>query len=240
MTGTQTLIAAATPARPPRRPNRLLLAGLLAGPLFVVTFLLEGAFRDGYDPMRHPVSSLSLGPTGWIQIANFLITGALTLAFAVGLRRSLRPGPGATAGPVLIAVWGVGLLGAGPFVTDPVSGYPAGTPPTPDQPSWHGMLHDLLFSLPGFACLAAVMLVFAYAFARRHTPGWAIYSGLSGAAFLALFFLTNAGFSQDPRWVSTAGLLQRLTVGTGWLWLTLLAARQTTADCAASPTHSVQ
>ena len=45
----------------------MLRCGLLAGPLFVVTFLLEGAFRDGYDPLRHPVSSLSLGPGGWVR-----------------------------------------------------------------------------------------------------------------------------------------------------------------------------
>jgi hypothetical protein len=139
---------------------------------------------------------------------------------------------------VLIAVWGVGLLGAGIFVTDPVSGYPAGTPAQPDKPSWHGLLHDLLFSLPGFACLAAAMFVFAYALARRRAPGWAIYSGLSGAAFLVLFFLTSVGFSQDPRWVSAAGLLQRLTVGVGWLWLALLAVRQMTADRAASSTRA--
>jgi hypothetical protein len=123
----------------------------------------------------------------------------------------------------------VGLLGAGVFVTDPVSGYPAGTPAEPGTASWHGLLHDLVFSLPGFACFAAVMFVFAYVFARRHAPRWAVYSGFSGAAFVVLFFLATAGFSQDTRWVSTAGLLQRLTVGVGWLWLSLLAVRQMTA-----------
>src|SRR5690349_84503 len=107
MTGSRTLIAAATPARPPRRPNHPLLAGLVAGPLFVATFLIEGGFRNGYDPMRHPISSLALGSTGWIQIVNFLVAGVLTLTFAVGLRRSLRPGPGAAAGPALVAGWGV-------------------------------------------------------------------------------------------------------------------------------------
>ncbi|WP_433727270.1 DUF998 domain-containing protein [Actinoplanes sp. CA-051413] len=217
-----------TPAGPPQPHRFLLLCGLLAGPLFVGSFLLEGAFRDGYDPLRHPVSSLSLGPGGWVQIVAFLSAGVLTLVFAVGLRRSLRPGPGSAAGPLLIAVWGVGLLGAGVFVTDPVSGYPAGTPATPDVPSRHGLLHDLAFSLPGFVCFAAAMLVFAYAFTRRRALGWAVYSGLSATAFLILFVLNNAGFAQDPRWVSTAGLLQRLTIGVGWLWLTLLAVRQLT------------
>jgi hypothetical protein len=230
---TQTLIRAATPGRPPRRPNRLLLAGLWAGPLFVVTFLVQGVLRDGYDSVRHPVSSLSLGPGGWVQIASFLVSGALCLVFAVGLRRSLRPGPGSVAGPLLLAAWGVGLLGAGVFVTDPVSGYPAGTPATPVTPSWHGLLHDLAFSLPGFAALAAAMAVFAYAFARRRARGWAVYSGLSGVAFVVLFFLASAGFAQDPRWVSTAGLWQRLMVGVGWLWLGLLAVSQLTADRAA-------
>ncbi|MEV0713351.1 DUF998 domain-containing protein [Asanoa sp. NPDC050611] len=226
MTGIQTLVAAATPAPPPRRPNRLLIAGLLAGPLFVVTFLIAGATRDGYDPMRHPVSSLSLGDAGWVQTANFLVAGVLSIVFAVGLRRSLRPGPGAAAGPLLIAVWGIGLLGAGVFRTDPISGYPAGTPPTPDPASWHGVLHDMVFSLPGFAAFGAAMLVLAYAFAKRHATGWAIYSGLSGIAFVVLFVLTSAGFAQN---LDTAGLLQRITVGIGWLWLTALAVRQMTA-----------
>jgi hypothetical membrane protein len=233
MPGAQTLVAAATPARPPRRPNRLLRAGLVAGPLFAASFLLQGALRDGYDPMRHPVSSLALGPTGWVQVATFLAAGVLTVAFAAGLRRSLRPGPGAVAGPLLVAVWGVTLVGAGVFVTDPVGGYPAGTPPVPDPPSWHGLLHDLL-AVPGFLGLAAAMLVFGYAFARRRARGWSIYSGLSGVVFLILFVPASMGFSQEGPWVSTAGLLQRLTVGVGWLWLTALAVRQTAADRAAA------
>ena len=176
MSGIQTLVAAATPARPPHRPNRLLRAGLVAGPLFVAVFLVELAFHDGYDPMRHPVSSLSLGPGGWVQVLNFFVAGLLCLAFAAGLRRALRPGPGAAAAPLLLAVWAVGLLGAGAFVTDPVSGYPTGTPPVPDPPTWHGQLHDLAFSLPGFAAFAAAMFVLGYTYARRHAPWLATLS----------------------------------------------------------------
>ncbi|WP_329003258.1 hypothetical protein OHA18_08335 [Kribbella sp. NBC_00709] len=33
----------------------MLACGLVAGPLFVVVFLLEGAFKgSGYDVLRHP------------------------------------------------------------------------------------------------------------------------------------------------------------------------------------------
>ncbi len=221
-----TLIRTAEPARPPLAPNRLLVFGLLAGPLFVLAFLLEGALRDGYDPMRHPVSSLALGPGGWQQVANFLVCGVLTVLFAIGLRRSLRPGPGALFGPLLVAVWGVGLIGAGIFVTDPVSGYPAGTPAKHTAYSTAGFMHDIVFSLPAFAGMTAAMFVFGYAFFRRRSPIWAVYSLLSGIAFLVLFFMSGAGFGQEPGLVDTAGLWQRLCVGVAWLWLFALAVRQ--------------
>src|SRR5262245_20642224 len=108
--------------------KKLLICGEIAGPLFVVTFLIEGATRANYNPLRHPVSSLALGDFGWMQIANFIIAGLLTLAFAIGLWLMLRSQRGSTWGPLLVAIWGMGLLGAGIFITDPVSGYPPGTP----------------------------------------------------------------------------------------------------------------
>jgi hypothetical membrane protein len=117
----QTLVATAPPPPPPpRQPRRWLLTlGALAGPLFVGTFLVAGALRAHYDPLRHPVSSLELGPHGWVQHANFIVAGLLTLALAAGARAALR-----TPAAVLIGVWALGLIGAGVFTTDPVSGYP--------------------------------------------------------------------------------------------------------------------
>src|SRR5690349_7300162 len=85
-------------------------------------------------------------------------------------------------------------------------------------------LDVLAFSLPGFAAFAAAMFVLGYAYARR-APWWATLSMASGAAFVALFTLTTLGFAQHPHLVGAAGLLQWLTVGVGWLWLTLVAAR---------------
>src|SRR4051794_21435385 len=93
------------PPVPPRlgpAVRRLLTCGAVAGPLFVVVFLAEGATRAGYDPLRHPVSSLALGDGGWMQTVNFLVAGSLSLAFAVGLRRALKAAPGPARG----SVWG--------------------------------------------------------------------------------------------------------------------------------------
>jgi Protein of unknown function (DUF998) len=195
--------------------RRLISCGLVAGPLFTLVFLLEGAFKgSGYDALRHPVSSLELGANGWIQVVNFLVVGLLTIAFAVGLWRSrLR------AGAVLIGVWGVGLLGAGLFVTDPVSGFPVGTPPISDYTT-SGALHDG-FSLPAFLALAAAMIVLS----RGHGFKWLLYSLLSATAYLVCFGLASAGFNQAASLADVAGLFQRLTVTIGWAWTVVLALR---------------
>jgi hypothetical protein len=56
-------------------------AGIIAPALFVTVFMIEGWIRPGYEPLNTFVSALSLGPRGWIQIANFISFGALFLAF---------------------------------------------------------------------------------------------------------------------------------------------------------------
>ncbi|MFF4734129.1 DUF998 domain-containing protein [Streptomyces mirabilis] len=129
--------------------NQALLAcGIAAGPVFTLAYLLEGASRVDYKPFRHPVSSLSLGRAGWVQTVNFLFVGLLSLILAVGL---WHVGP-SRWGPLLMGTWAVGLLGAGVFQTDPVSGYPPGTPDHLQGHTRAGALHDL-FSLIGFLAL---------------------------------------------------------------------------------------
>jgi hypothetical protein len=105
----------------------LLWCGAVAGPLFIAMFLLEGASAADYNTLRHPVSSLALSPSGWLQVANFLAAGILYLAFAAGLWRTPRTAVGTRVGVMLIAAAAVGLIGSGLFITDPVSGYPPGT-----------------------------------------------------------------------------------------------------------------
>ena len=86
-------------------------------------------YPRGLQPLRHPVSSLSIGELGWTQIVNFVISGCLILAFAIGLWLMLRPS--SFWGPLLIGLMGIGLIGSGIFVTDPLNGYPPDTPLIP-------------------------------------------------------------------------------------------------------------
>ncbi len=202
---------------------RLLLGCGVIGPLlFIVVFLIAGATRADYDPLRHPVSALSIGEAGWIQAASFILTGSLLLAFAAGLWRTFRHPGGSTWGPVLIGLAAVGLIGAGLFTSDPMNGYPPGTPLLLTERSTHGRLHDL-FGIPVFLGLPVACFVFTRYFARHGERGWAAYSALSGIAMLITFVLAGMGFSQTPGFSDFAGGFQRLSIGIGWTWLALLA-----------------
>lgn len=189
---------------------------MAAGPLFTIAYLLEGASRVDYKPLRHPISSLALGRAGWAQTVNFLVTGSLSLLFAVGLWRT---GP-SRWGALLIGVWAVGLLGAGACRTDPVSGYPTGTPDQLQRPTRIGALHDL-FSFIGFLALAVACFVFA----QSNSSGWAVYSIASGVLFATTMVLASAAFGQHQRWVDLGGLIQRVSLTIGWTWQTLLTVR---------------
>ncbi len=200
----------------------LLICGVIAGPLFTVAWFVEGLTRADYNPLRHPISSLAIGDLGWTQVASFIVTGLLILAFATGLRRALHPLGGSTWGPLLVGAVGVGLIGAGIFVTDPINGFPPGTPDKLVNYSTHGALHQLV-STPVFVGLPAACFVFARRFAKWGERGWSIYSLVSGVAFVIAFFLTSAGLAQTASLVDFAGLLQRITITIGLVWITLLA-----------------
>jgi hypothetical protein len=210
---------------PDRRLTQLLLGcGALAGPAFVVMFTVEGARRPGYNPRRHPVSSLALGPGGWRQTGNFGVAGALLVAGAVGLARDSRASIGSRVGPGLVGATGAGLIGSGAFVTDPISGYPPGTPDAPARPTRSGIVHDLC-AMPTFLGLPATQLAFARSFRHAGRPGWARYSAASACLMGVSFVLASAAFGQVRRLAPYGGVLQRMSVSVGFAWLTAVFVR---------------
>jgi hypothetical protein len=162
----------ASPGAPTRQSTWLLAGGIVAGPLFLAVWLIQAFTRDGFDPGRHPLSLLSLGELGWIQIANFVVTGVLFVACAVGMWRVLRPGPGGTWGPLLVGGFGIGLILAGIFTTDPGAGFPPGAPAgAPEQLSWHGVLHEVGFVV-AVVSWTAVCFVLVRRFVALKQWGW--------------------------------------------------------------------
>ena len=194
----------------------LLASGVIAGPLFVGVSLIQAFTREGFDLRRHAISMLSLGDLGWIQVANFLVSGLLTVLFAIGVWKTLRGRGTGTSGPVLIGIFGAGTLAAGLFSTDPAMGFPPGAPAgLPETLSWHAILHGVAFFV-AFASLVAACFVFARRFAHLRRWPWTGYSGLSGIAAPALVALGVA----NP---SGAGVPFILAATVAFAWVAVLA-----------------
>ncbi|GAA2731385.1 DUF998 domain-containing protein [Actinocorallia aurantiaca] len=207
--------APATAASPSTRT--LLALAAVAAPLWAVVSLVQAFTREGYDLMRHPLSMLSTGALGWLQISNFLFCGALTVAGAVGLRRAMRGTPGGTWTPRLVAVNGLGMMAAGVFSMDPADGFPAGTPAgAPEAMSWHAVLH-LVSGSVAFTALIAACFVLGRHFARTGDRGRAVVSRVAGVVFIL-----------GDGWAMSGGPAGSLTLAvgvlTGMLWVSAVAA----------------
>ena len=94
--------------------SKLLTAGIIAGPFFAIVAVAQGLLRPGFSMVRHPASMLSLGDLGWIQIANFVLTGIFFIICGIGLRQQLTTGIGSTWAPRLFTLlWAGTILGFG-------------------------------------------------------------------------------------------------------------------------------
>lgn len=162
-----------------------LLAGVIAGPLFVTTAVVQILTRDGFDLRRHPISLLANGELGWVQVANFILGGLLAIVFAYAVVPQLRGGPGATAAPVLFALFGVGLVIGGVFKPQPAMGFPAGAPAGyPDQLSISSVIHGVAPPL-SFLALVAACVVLARRFAvEDHRAAAAVTVAVAVVCFL--------------------------------------------------------
>lgn len=193
----------------------LLRWGVLAGPFYLVVGLLQALLRDGFDLARHPLSLLANGPGGWIQTANFLLTGLMVLAAAVGFRRVL--GPKSRGVTWFLGAYGVAMIAAAIFPADPVDGFPPGTPlGPPTSISTPGLIHFIAGAL-AFAFLAVSCFFAARAMWRRNLSSLAWLSLLAGLAVM-LGFLGGM--------VLPMGILGIwFAVIVGWAWLAVMSLR---------------
>lgn len=207
----------------------LLLCGVIGPPLFYVVLLIEGATRPGYNAIQTQGSYLALTDQGWEQIANFIVFGLLCIAFAVGLRRIWRTGRASVWGPLLIGLFGLGLVVAGVFVTDPGDGYPPGAPLNGSPQTWHGWVHGINALVFFNVVLPAACFVLSRRFAADpQNRRWATYSWVTGALILLISLpigLIVLPFAYKAGLPVVDGLIQRFLIFIGWAWLALTALR---------------
>ena len=100
----------------------LAIAGI-AGPIaFVVVLAAQSLVHPDYSQVKRPISALAAWPGGWVQDANFMLFGLLTILFAIGLHLGVRRNRAAVIGPGLLMLSGVALIIAGFFPWRSVDG----------------------------------------------------------------------------------------------------------------------
>jgi hypothetical protein len=175
--------------------------------------------RDGFDPTRHAASQLANGGLGWIQMANVLVTGAMTIAAAVGVRRALGPGRMSAWASGLLVAYGAALVVAGIFRADPSDGFPPGTPASVGEVSWHGLVHFAVAGL-GFACLVAACFVLGGWFARGGQAALAWFSCITSLVFAASFLALSSGSGG-----AVSVLVFTAAVVLVWIWLAAVSVK---------------
>ncbi len=186
--------------------HRLLLGvGLLGSLLFNSTFLIDGALRPGYGSLRQPMSALSLGAGGWVQVTGFIVFGALTCCSAPGWRATLAPGAGAVWYPRLKVLAGLMLITAGVFSQDPGLGFPPGVP-VPASATLHAQIHNVAAVLSLVATIAGV---FVLGLRLRREPRWRAWGSyaLVTAGAMMVFL---AAFGNSPDHGNLGGLFEKL------------------------------
>lgn len=196
----------------------MLFSGVALAPLFYILAVGQILTRPGFDIRRHIISMLSLGDQGWIQIANFVITGVLAVTCALGVRRVLGHSRGGTWGPLLIGAYGIGMIMAGIFPTDPALGFPPGAPAgTPATMSLHATIHTIAFFV-AFLSLVAASFVFSRRFFSLRRRGWGIYCAATGVTAPLLIVLGSI----VNEWV---GVIIAVAGAIAFGWVSVIAAR---------------
>jgi hypothetical protein len=125
--------------------------------------------------------------------------------------------------PILVAVFGAGLIASARFRCDAGLGYPPGAPEDwPRTASEDGNRHNLA----GAAVFASLAIACFLSAARFDGRPWTLYCVTSGVLLLVLFVATGAlaaraSDSADP----PIGVTQRLAILVGWTWMAVLALR---------------
>jgi hypothetical protein len=149
-------------------------------------FLLGLGWRPLGDPANVWPSGLALGPYGWAQVTNFVISGILLMIFAAGIHRGATNGRGSRVGPILLFVAGAAMALMS-FETDP--------PVQSTGPrTLHNLIHDLAFALFVLALLPSFFFLWRRFREDALWRGHARYTLVSGILATPLLFLPGVAY----------------------------------------------
>ncbi|WP_378733178.1 DUF998 domain-containing protein [Nocardia brasiliensis] len=199
-----------------RPTGALLTCGVLAGPLYIAVTAVQALTRAGFDLSQHRYNLLTTGDLGGIHRTNMVVTGMLTVLFAVGVGRLLRQGRSARWAPRLLGLFGLAYVVGGLFPADPVIGFPPGT--LTESTTWHGIVNAAARGVSSLLLIAA-SLVIARWFTSRGLRNWTWFSWAAVPMSLGAFvLLVVAGADTSTTYVAflVPGILM-------WVWVTAVA-----------------
>jgi Protein of unknown function (DUF998) len=202
-------------------------SALFGSALYLCVFTIEGWLRPDYDAASMFISELSLGPWGWVQMANFTLFGLAILVFAMSVALEYGDARSARVGVTLLVIMGISMVASGPFVIDPVTdaALPMINPAAvaPHQMSFHSKFHYALGTL-FFLLAPATCLCFAGFRRSSKDPAlrafrrWSVGLGIASLAAVILLKLALLPPASNPL-LPWRGLIQRATVIPFLAWL---------------------
>jgi hypothetical protein len=188
-----------------------LIAGVIAGPLYVGVGTLEAVLRQGFDIRIHSLSLLANGPGGWIHSTMMVVSGLLTVVGALGVSTvQRRTGRRSYAMITGLVIYGLGIATAGLLRADPAEGFPIGTPPGPPVLVTASGVGHLIAGGVGFLGLIVACLTCARRSAR--------------AVYYLVAFAGIASGAGKP----VINIAFTVAVALGWGWATALCVRALT------------
>ncbi|HEY2286443.1 MAG TPA: DUF998 domain-containing protein [Streptosporangiaceae bacterium] len=193
--------------RAAREWSRIRLGGAAASAaLFALAVVVLGALTPGYDQWSDTVSRLGSPGERWALATRvvFMVYGLLVISGAGALRPSV--GRHGRALALLLRLYGVTCIVAGLAPKDQ-----PGAPHTATS-----QVHVASTVTGGALAIAAMMLVARYGLTRRARRAALLLAPLTGLA---------AGVFRFTWGTPVYGLLERLVLGLGMCWISVLAAR---------------
>lgn len=193
--------------------QKLAICGIIGPALYTIVMIVIGFIRSGYNPITQHMSELGEvgGPNAPIMnIAGFITSGLLMIAFALGLHRGISEGKGSKIGPASVALAGTGAVLIGIFPFDPTALFPSLT----------GIMH-----IVSVIILSAGLVIAPFAISRRikHDPQWGSYRLYCLATGLVTVFVGAVFFSMVLK--DWSGLLQRVSLEVPLLWIEVMAIK---------------
>lgn len=188
-----------------------ILAGMIGSTLSILVITLDGILRPGYSSISNAISDMGERPYGWVLNKDLIVTGLLSILFAIGIHGAMGNALGRKSVNVMTALFllaGAGIVNDGVFTE-----YKALD------------LHILGF----YTAFSALTLVFFLVGVRlvRLQGGlrwrWRHYGWYSLITGLVVLLLTTIYIALPTYATDIQGLIERLIVGAAFGWQVVTA-----------------